>query len=50
MPEFFKGDKNEFVLLIRDSRAKNFNKADGSGIRVGLTVMNDTLPFGKQEQ
>lgn len=45
IPELFKDNKNEFVLLLNDSRAKNFNTADGSGIKVGFTVTTGTLPF-----
>ena len=45
MPELYKVDKNEFVLLMNDSRAKNFNTAGGSGIKVGFIVTPGTLPF-----
>ena len=47
IPELYQNDKNEFVLLLNDSRAKNFGNADGSGIKVGFTVTRGTLPFNK---
>lgn len=45
MPEMSADGNDEFVLLLNDSRAKNFNKADGAGTKVGVRVTTGTLPF-----